>query len=695
MANIPDRFHYSSVMPLTEANLYKHTIKNPPSREEKLKFVLSYVDQQCDLVIQEQQAYLNWIDTTRWSQDPNNLRLGLVDRQDFYQPSSPTRLSLLDPHPDFSGTFVPTRLKKTTAETTPTPAWDATTRDQGQAPSSNTNPGRPKSPTAPTRPQRRQRLHQSPLQQQSSLADQHFDSHSPTTPAPAPWLQSPTRQQQQQQQHNHRQNPHVQHDQDNDPYRYTNFGLNGLDPSVALPRALPRSMMRTRPLDNSPPLESQTPRDSFQSGYTPVVDEWSRLDDPSSGLSDPYLYSSFPSPKRQSNHQQQNLEARSRQVSPLPQHHPNTFVNNPSHQQLSEDSSKPKSKASRWMARFSLMSKRHQRHESLPAVISDPWTTPSDKNAPESHQRFHSMTHRSGAEMAAELATGPGSKAASNQSGSRVKRLFQGVFQKRSSKDAKGSNDPYHQFQELSGENESEQRSNRARSPLGDHPYFLQHSTSQQRSQQPPSVTQQQQQQQQQQPSPPKQDTPLSSSPIQSLQVSNSPRRQSVVLQVSAPMSLSNDGLNESLVDPLQQMPMLEKDDIQDTESIDSPYRPASLTPPPPSSVMRHSNVIGQSLNNASSTVYIHGGGNGDGASNGNGTQTHSKNRRPSSQILPPAFAKGEPLGNSSESYLNSRRSIFEQGPTMVAITQMQKADLEGLQQNAGLGLPMFVGKTA
>ncbi|KAF9975932.1 hypothetical protein BGZ73_000221 [Actinomortierella ambigua] len=710
MANIPDRFHYSSVMPLTEANLYKHTIKNPSSREEKLKHVLGYVDQQCDLVIQEQQAYLSWIDTTRWSQDPNNLRPVAVDRQDYHQP--PVRLSQLDPHPDFSATFVPASLqqrprKPAAAErSTTATAWEPVARDQRQVqePSNAilSDPGRPKSPTVPTRPQRRQRLQHLPLQpsssptgqQQSPLTEQHpdlrFDSPSLTM-----------RQQQYPQQH-HRQHLHSHLDQDVEPYRYTNFGLNGLDPSVALPRALPRSMMRTRAMDASSPPDSPTVRDSFQSGYTPVVDEWSRLDDPSAGLSDPYLYSSFPSQKRQND--QQHLEARLQQESPLSQYLlNNTTANTSGHhqqhqqQQTSDGASKPKSsKASRWIARFSLLSKRAQRHESMPTSISEPWTTPAErKNATAVHQRFHSMTQRSGAEVvAAELTAGPGSKAASNQSGGRVKRLF-GVFQRRSSKDTKGSSqDPYHQFQELTGENESDQRSNRARSPLGDYPsYHLQ--SSQQRPTQPVKHSQPHQQPQQIQQR--QQGTPQSSSPTMQLQISNSPHRQSTMSPMSQPLSLSNDGLNESLVDPLQQMPVCEKDDLQDSESIDSPYRPISLTPPPPSSVMRHSNVFGQSLNNVSSSVYIQNSGNGHGnnSSNGVATQVHNKSRRPSSQILPFAFTKGEPLGSTSESQLNSRRSMYDQGPTMVAIAQVQKADLDGLQQNANLGLSMIVGKTA
>ncbi|KAG0264118.1 hypothetical protein DFQ27_001412 [Actinomortierella ambigua] len=754
MANIPDRFHYSSVMPLTEANLYKHTIKNPSSREEKLKHVLSYVDQQCDLVIQEQQAYLSWIDTTRWSQDPNNLRPAFVDRQDYYQPTPPARLSQLDPHPDFSAAFIPASLqqrprKSPAAErstgTGTGPAWESATRDQrqgqrqgqGQGPSNNTlsRPGRPKSPVAPTRPQRRQRPQHLPLQQPSPSSpavqqqpplteqqhhDLRFDSPSPTLPTSTPWLQSSSSTMRHPQQHP-RQYMHSQHDHDVDPYRYTNFGLNGLDPSVALPRALPRSMMRTRVMDASSPPDSPNVRDSFQSGYTPVVDEWSRLDDPSAGLSDPYLYSSFPSSKRQSD--QPHQDARLRQDSPLPQYllnntattTANSHLQQQQRQSLDGPSKSKSSRAGRWMSRFSLLPKRSQRHESMPTSISEPWTTPADReNATGTHQRFHSMAHRSGIETVgggAELAAGPGSKAASNQSSSRVKRLFNGVFQRRSSKDTKGSSQDlynhHHQFQELTGENESDQRSNRARSPLGDYPsYLLQPSSSLQpkptQSSSPPRHPQQLSQQQQQQ-FQRQQGTMHSPSPTMQIQNPNSPHRQSTMSPMSQPLSLSIDGLNESLVDPLQQMPMLERDELQDSESMDLPYRPTSLTPPPPSSVMRHSNVFGQSLNNVSSAVYIQSNnGNGHGHGNGSGNNVvaatqvhHGKNRRPSSQILPFAYTKGEPLGSTSEAYLNSRRSMYDQGPTMVAIAQVQKADLEGLQQNASLGLSMFVGKTA
>ncbi|KAF9374825.1 hypothetical protein CPC16_001054 [Podila verticillata] len=77
-------FHYNSVMPLSEANLSKHTLQSPPSREAKLKHILVYVDLQRELIALEEQVYSE----TEKNNNVNNMN-NMSDRRTTPSPSSP------------------------------------------------------------------------------------------------------------------------------------------------------------------------------------------------------------------------------------------------------------------------------------------------------------------------------------------------------------------------------------------------------------------------------------------------------------------------------------------------------------------------------------------------------------------------------------------------------------------------------
>ncbi|GJJ76737.1 hypothetical protein EMPS_09096 [Entomortierella parvispora] len=64
-AKMSKHFHYSSVMPLSEANLSKHTLQSPPSREAKLKHILVYVDLQRELIEVEEELYRTMTEQNR------------------------------------------------------------------------------------------------------------------------------------------------------------------------------------------------------------------------------------------------------------------------------------------------------------------------------------------------------------------------------------------------------------------------------------------------------------------------------------------------------------------------------------------------------------------------------------------------------------------------------------------------------
>ncbi|KAF9153905.1 hypothetical protein BG015_002331 [Linnemannia schmuckeri] len=54
--HVSQRLH-TSITPLTEANLYRHTVTSPPSQEAKLKHILGYVELQRELIALEEDLY--------------------------------------------------------------------------------------------------------------------------------------------------------------------------------------------------------------------------------------------------------------------------------------------------------------------------------------------------------------------------------------------------------------------------------------------------------------------------------------------------------------------------------------------------------------------------------------------------------------------------------------------------------------
>ncbi|KAG0055835.1 hypothetical protein BGZ83_007268 [Gryganskiella cystojenkinii] len=71
-AKMSKHFHYSSVMPLSEANLSKHTLQSPPSREAKLKHILVYVDLQRELIELEEELYRSMTEQNRLTKTAMN-----------------------------------------------------------------------------------------------------------------------------------------------------------------------------------------------------------------------------------------------------------------------------------------------------------------------------------------------------------------------------------------------------------------------------------------------------------------------------------------------------------------------------------------------------------------------------------------------------------------------------------------------
>ncbi|GJJ69705.1 hypothetical protein EMPS_02053 [Entomortierella parvispora] len=231
---------------LTEANLYRHTIISPPSREAKLKHILDYVELQRELIALEEDLYRTATERSLWRSSssptptptPNNnnnsnSRNNNINNDVEVHSRSNTPPALLPrPPPRYTAANVAPVQEDSPSQSrgdlhrqsTSLPYGDSLQQLMQQYPS---HLHQPSSITLPQPPVRRR-------------------SHGRT---PTPQQQQQQLQQQQQQQ----------------------FDLypDGLDPRVALPRALPRSMAHH---------DQSLYRDSFYSGIGQEND-WRQLEE--------------------------------------------------------------------------------------------------------------------------------------------------------------------------------------------------------------------------------------------------------------------------------------------------------------------------------------------------------------------------------------------------------------------------------
>ncbi|KAG0265017.1 hypothetical protein BG011_005584 [Mortierella polycephala] len=705
---ISQRTH-SSLSLLTEANLYKHTIISPASREAKLKHIHSYVQAQQELITNDEDLYLSTDGWDHWRTVHSN--------------NTPTRSDLAAHLPALQSSL-------------PSPL--------------------------PPPPQRRQQQHQLQHQQLSPVQRHSTPAIVNNKSLPSPY----TRQQRSpspvsalyQQQRTHQQSS--THPLDSTP--------GGLDPSMALPRALPRNTAQ-----NHQPFS----RDSFYAGIGQEND-WHQLEqlDPDS-LAGIHIYGdtadlqqtsheqpspAFPNsplnkypvyeytpmiskdPEWQQEQQLQRLQQQSifRQLQypdddddePVPEissrdrrQHSVSQVQEYQYQQQRQLVSPPPTlqekdkKSGRFSSRFSFLTRRrpahHQRHESLPVAKKEPWI----ENPDMSSTRFHSLSHRTGDQKAASLAMDEALYEESRQlreeapsiqrkSNSRVRQLFKDVFGMSSKR--KEVHSPDSAFRDIS------LPSTHIRAATSPH--------------------QRQQLQHQQYTEPSIHDQyPYSAMPGQ---------RKGLVTPVSVSGTAQSNGhhdseihyrsglgsrnpLRESLVDPAQQQHLtlskLGLDDDGDEHLggtggvLKSPFAQTSLTPPPVSSILRHST--------SSHRMFSHGAGDCDPTLISPAatvtdqplqrqTQVYEgrHNARRSSQLMPilkdfgdsgcDSMGGHEPCTtgssataltyNNHPSQKKHQRaplydfdhgmvmSAYDNGPTIVSIAQVQKVDLEGLRQN-------------
>ncbi|KAF8928608.1 hypothetical protein BGZ52_003127 [Haplosporangium bisporale] len=356
-AKMSKHFHYNSVMPLSEANLSKHTLQSPPSREAKLKHILVYVDLQRELIALEEQVYSE----TEKNNNVNNMN-NMSDRRTTPSPSSPD-----------ANTFA-------TVRSSPLSPTLSLTKDKEKE-----------------------------KEQRSEMASIHNLIQNNTTF------------------HHYRQGPHP----------------NPLDPSLALPRALPRSMSnQDRPLyrnmflsdqDTSPP---SSPPPQLRSRHAVSPSPINITFEPST----PFKHEIIPGARRTE--------------SPVAQ---------------SPSPSTPSEKKGRF-SRFSFLGRstsraqNHKRHESVPATKTDPWCNAKERE----RAKFSSLTYRSGSRLAGSGSgmevTGPMEDSRYDHPQqqqrqpqqeqttpkSKVKRLFQDIFKSSTSSSSKSKKISEHTAREIS-----------------------------------------------------------------------------------------------------------------------------------------------------------------------------------------------------------------------------------------------------
>ncbi|KAG0085247.1 hypothetical protein BGZ93_000783 [Podila epicladia] len=389
--SVANRLNYHACAPLTEANLYKFTVQSPPTRDAKLKHILVYIELQRELIALEEELYRNVAEKGIWhTKQSSNSTLHPTRSDLTIEPRSAQTWQQHD-HTQYVGS---------TALRTPTP------------------PHRPQQPHNSTGA--------SPYHRHSvSLSNGHNQEADNRTPSPkrSHQFHQPSYQTQP--------NYHYQRIQTPSP-RDRNQAPDGLDPAMALPRALPKSANYR---------DQSHRRDSFYSGIGsgPDMNDWRHLEelDPDS-LAGIHIYSDtdvatspvnkYPTyeytPKQHHRHQpslqqseewkqeqhQQQLQQQTifRQLqyqddddlrSPVDNdgsrhrrqassalhqnslHHNQTSISTSLNQQQQggsglarQDSDLAKVKKAGRFSRFSFLTRRkNQRHESVPVQSKEPW----------------------------------------------------------------------------------------------------------------------------------------------------------------------------------------------------------------------------------------------------------------------------------------------------------------------------------
>ncbi|KAG0034307.1 hypothetical protein BGZ81_005411 [Podila clonocystis] len=436
-AKMSKHFHYNSVMPLSEANLSKHTLQSPPSREAKLKHILVYVDLQRELALEEQADFEEKnMSLDRRTPSPSSPNTDANTNTFTTSPSSVTKdkenernkemASML--HNNFHLLHSPK-----TPETTPHTSHDSQQQQCQQY-------------------QQQKHLHNHEGQQQQKDEEEssrpqltHLHekqiSKRPTSPdlltartlSPPIMPQQHTdvdpyhpQQQTQPQNHNLIQNNTAFHHYRHGPHP------NPLDPSLALPRALPRSMShQERPLYRDMFLSDDGTGQTLSPPSSPPPQFR-----PRHPLSPSPINITF-EPSTPFKHE--IVPGIHRSESPV------------THSPSPTTPSEKKSRFSRFsfLGRSTARTQNHKRHESVPATKADPWLSAKDRE----RSKFHSLTYRSGSRMAGTRSgmeiTGafddscydqpqqrqqpPQSSQPLSPKSSKVKRLFQDIFKSSSS----------------------------------------------------------------------------------------------------------------------------------------------------------------------------------------------------------------------------------------------------------------------
>ncbi|KAG0097037.1 hypothetical protein BGZ93_003522 [Podila epicladia] len=446
-AKMSKHLHYNSVMPLSEANLSKHTLQSPPSREAKLKHILIYVDLQRELALEEQADLEERnMSLDRKTPSPSSPNTG-ANTNAFAtrsSPLSPTLSSITKDNEKERKEEMASTLHNNlhllhsskTPETTPHTAHDSQHQYQLY--------------------EKQKHLHNHEGQQQQQKKDEeeaHLHekqiSKRPTSPGlytgrslsssvmPRQYADvDPFHPQQQTQPLNHNLI------QNNTAFHHFRHGPhpNPLDPSLALPRALPRSMLHQERMFLSDDGTGQTltppssPPPHFRPRRSISPSPINILFEPST----PFKHEKVPE---------------HRSESPVAQ---------------SPSPTTPSEKKSRF-SRFSFLGRstprtqNHKRHESVPATKADPWLNAKDRE----RSKFHSLSYRSGSRMAV---SGPGMEIAGvfddsrydqhqqppqpsqplSPKSSKVKRLFQDIFKSSSSSSTRNKKATMHTAREIS-----------------------------------------------------------------------------------------------------------------------------------------------------------------------------------------------------------------------------------------------------
>ncbi|KAF8980133.1 hypothetical protein BGZ46_004591 [Entomortierella lignicola] len=702
---LPQRL-VNPVFPLTEANLYRHTITSPPSRDAKLKHILNYVEIQKELIALEEEMYQSVLEKGRWRNTISN---------------NPTRSDLvLELH-----------------------------SSQPSAPHLRHNQQEHLEEEEQKRQQTKQNLYQDISEFYQRPSKQRVLQQSPPTASAL-----------------------YPHQQQHYQQRYQNHG--GLDPSIALPRALPR---------NTTNLDQSYYRDSFYSGIG-QENEWRQLGDldpdslagiqiygdttdfqfqspsqfspaaQSSPLNKYPIYEYVATKKSTEWQQERHLQQLQQQAilkqlqnpdendeftPEIASRHQRSRSASVTQQQQRQLISPPptfvekEKKAGRFISRFSFLTRRrqggqqHQRHESMPALTKEAWTSESNSGA-----RVNSPLIRADSRgAAAAMAIGESLEQDEEimhaerpvsvlRNGSRVKKIIKDVFGL--SKRKNSSEAPFRNISLPSTHIRS--------TPSPHHHSHQQHLDPSVNSQHNYSTLTAQRKGLVTPESRP--GTAQSNYPTD-MEFTNNNHHSYYNNNYNSYNNRGKKITRESLVDPIQIQPFayqkMELDgdefqglDVQDSESVLlSPFAHTSLTPPPASSVLRHSTISHRAFNGPvlveEPTLIATGAG---------GVGEQYKARR-SSQLMPipkESIDSGcdsmghEPYATASNattlnqtaqllqqqqgstsnttlqhnpnpSFDNDRRStltmtmsMYDNGPAMVSLGQVQKVDLEGLRQN-------------